>query len=100
MALDGMLWGDHTMRHESLTGDRCLLFTYRAVPDRSQAHVYGADITEHKRAEQTLLQQTEELAIGEEKEPPGTRNPRHPGPGVYCHNLATKRRSAARGRRR
>ena len=67
MVLEGMLRADHTMRHESLTGDRCLLFTYRAVPDRSQVHVYGADITEHKRAEQTLLQQTEELAIGEER---------------------------------
>ncbi len=49
MALEGMLRGDHIMRNESLVGERCLLFTYRAVPDRGQVHVYGADITERKQ---------------------------------------------------
>ena len=67
MALEEMLRGDHTMRHESLAGERVFLFTYRAVPDRGQVHVYGADITERKRAEQMLLQQTEELAIVAER---------------------------------
>ena len=100
MALEGMLRDGHAIRHESLAGERSLLFTYRAVPDRGQVHVYGADITERKQAEQTLLQQTEELAIGEERSRPGTGNPRHPGPGIYCHYLATKRRSPARGRGR
>jgi len=54
MALEGMLRGDHTLRHECLLGERCLLFTYRALPDRGQVHVYGADITERKRAEEAL----------------------------------------------
>ena len=67
MALEGMLRDGHSIRHESLAGERSLLFTYRAVPDRGQVHVYGADITERKQAEQTLLQQTEELAIAEER---------------------------------
>ena len=67
MALEAMLRSEHTMRHESLAGERSLLFTYRAVPARGQVHVYGTDITERKKAEQTLLQQTEELAIAEER---------------------------------
>jgi len=69
MALQRMLRGDHTMRHECLVGERCLLFTYRAVPDRGQVHVYGADITERKQAEealrdhQTMLRQSEKMAV-------------------------------------
>ena len=54
MALEGMLRSQHTIRHESLVGERCFIFTYRAVPDRSQVHVYGADITERKLAEEAL----------------------------------------------
>ena len=69
-ALEGMLQSGSTMRHESLAGERWFLFTYRAVPDRGQVHVYGANITERKQAEQTLLQQTEELATIEERNRP------------------------------
>ena len=59
MALERLLRNDIPKQHECVVGERCLLFTYRAVPDRGQVHVYGADITEHKRAEQALLDSEE-----------------------------------------
>ena len=59
MALEGMLRGEHTVRHESLVGELCLLFTYRAVPDRGYVHVYGTDITERKLADQALMESEE-----------------------------------------
>ena len=59
MALVGMLRDDISLQHECLVGERWLLFTYRAVPEFGQVHVYGADITERKRAEQALVDSEE-----------------------------------------
>jgi signal transduction histidine kinase len=68
MELVALIRDDIPMQREYLVGDRCLLFTYRAVPDREQVHVYGADIKERKQAEealrehQTMLRQSERMA--------------------------------------
>jgi len=68
-ALQSVLQGNDTLRHEAQLGERCILFTYRASLDRAQVHAYGADITERKQAEETLrdsetmLRQSEKMAV-------------------------------------
>ncbi|MCH7567470.1 MAG: PAS domain-containing protein, partial [Nitrospirae bacterium] len=51
-ALESVLQGNDTLRHEAQVGERCILFTYRASLDRGQVYAFGADITEHKQAEE------------------------------------------------
>jgi len=58
-ALENVLQGGDTLRHEAQVGDRCILFTYRASVDRAQVHAYGADITERKQAEETQRESEE-----------------------------------------
>ena len=68
-ALERSLQGADTLWHETQIGERCLLFTYRASPERGQVYVYGADITERKRVEEalreseTMLRQSEKMAV-------------------------------------
>ncbi|MEE9248189.1 MAG: PAS domain S-box protein [Dehalococcoidia bacterium] len=67
-ALKRVLQGDD-MWHEAQISERCLLFTYRASLERSQVYVFGADLTERKRAEdalresETMLRQSEKMAV-------------------------------------
>ena len=63
IALESALQSNDTLQCETMVGERCLLFTYRASLERSQVHVYGADITERKRAEEALR----ELVVLEER---------------------------------
>ncbi len=53
-ALERVLRGNDTLQCETEVGERCLLFTHRASLDRSHVYVYGADITERKRAEDEI----------------------------------------------
>jgi PAS domain S-box-containing protein len=42
--------------HDAQVGERYFQFVIRGVPELGTGHVYGSDITEHKRAEELLLQ--------------------------------------------
>ena len=58
-ALERVLRGNDTLQCETGVGERCLLFTHRASLDRGRVHVYGADITARKRAEEALRESDE-----------------------------------------
>ena len=58
-ALERVLQGNDTLRHEAQLGERCILFTYCASLDGTQVYAYGADITERKRAEEALRESEE-----------------------------------------
>jgi len=60
-ALRQLLDGKPTHQHEAQISDRSLLFTYRGIPERSQVHIYAADITDRKRAEEELRRLNKEL---------------------------------------
>ena len=68
-ALERLLRDNDTLQCETEVGERRLLFTHRASLDGGQVYVYGADITERKRAEEalreseTMLRQSEKMAV-------------------------------------
>ena len=68
IALKRVLQGDDTW-HEAQISERSLLFTYRASLERNEVYVFGADMTERKRAEgalresETTLRQSEKMAV-------------------------------------
>ena len=53
-AFDRLFQGLGKTQHEQNIGDKSYLFTYRNDPNRGYVNVYGADITERERAEETL----------------------------------------------
>ena len=63
ITLGKVLKRNDTLQCEIEVGNRCLLFTHRASVDRGQVYVYGADITEHKRAEDALLESEERIRL-------------------------------------
>src|ERR1041385_9322829 len=57
-----VLAGADRLQHESALGERVFTFTYRRPPGIPSIFIYGNDITERKRAEVLLAEQTERVA--------------------------------------
>lgn len=49
------------MVHEAKIGERYFQFTVRGIPELGVGHVYGSDITEHRRADKALQESSQRL---------------------------------------